>query len=143
MIDFEINGKNAFTEYGITLGVGALGALMCPAPMKEGITNSVRTRHGQQVAVRPKFDARDVAIPLNLTAPDEDKWQALYNKFCAELYKGKITFKVGEVYYRFLYVSPPSQYSQFRREMASFILRLTEPDPSNRGKYDNNTITTM
>jgi hypothetical protein len=118
---------------------------MQPCGLKEPIKNESRLEHGNHIIIAgtPRFASRDVTIAMNLTAPDEATWLLRYYDFCNEIAKGKITIRTNrqeDVYYRFIYVSPPSQYSQYMCEMASFTLKLTEPDPSNRTATDNGTI---
>ena len=134
--ELHINGKDAYTEWGISFDQTALSALMTPAPNKAYIENKSRLEHGKRVIVdNPKVDERSVTLTFNLTAKDEGQFFERYNSFCQELAKGELHIKTKyqeNVVYRMVYESC-SQFSQLIREIAKFSLKLTEPDPTNRG----------
>ena len=44
-----INGKDAFSILGTSIGEGFLDALLSPAPKKEYITNSSRLKDGKSI----------------------------------------------------------------------------------------------
>lgn len=136
-----INGKDAYTTWGITLDENALSALMTPAPLKDPIANKSRAAHGRDVLgfggatpYRPRVDEREFSIGINLTAPNEAEFFRRYEAFCRELQGGRLDIRTKwqqGVTYRCLYVSC-TQFAQFMRGMAKFSLRLNEPNPTNR-----------
>ena len=135
-----INGKNAYTTWGVCMDDTALSALMTPAPNKEFISNKYRNKDGKHVIKHnPRLDERDITIGFNMIANDEETFLYNYAKFCEEvLATGELTIWTSfqpNVWYRCIYTSC-TQFSQFIRQMAKFSLKLNEPDPSNRGKTD-------
>ena len=65
MTELIINGKDAFTEWGIRMGDGFLDTLNGYFPMKEYITNNDRTQDGVQYVGTPKVNER--SLTLNFT----------------------------------------------------------------------------
>lgn len=130
-----INNKDAYTTWGISMDTSSLSALMTPPPNKEFIENSSRLEHGKRVITSsPKVDARDVTLTINLTAKNEQQFFDRYLSFCSELETGVLNIKTSfqpNVVYRMIYLSC-SQFTQFMRGIASFSLKLNEPNPKDR-----------
>lgn len=133
--DLTINGYDAYTRWGISLSDGAISALMTPAPMKERLSNDVRTEHGSRTSNQsPKLASRDVTLEMHLSASSRESFFSRYESFCSELATGKlhiITKYQPSVTYRMLYVSC-AQFTAFLNGLAKFSLKLTEPNPNNR-----------
>lgn len=133
--EFYINGKDAYTTWGISMDTSSLSALMTPAPNKEFIENKSRLEHGKRIiTTSPKKDERDITLTFSLTASSEDAFFTRYSSFCTELATGVLNIKTKyqpSVMYRMSYLSC-SQFSQFMRGIAKFSLRLNEPNPNNR-----------
>lgn len=133
-----INGKDAYTEWGISMDTSSLSALMTPAPNKDMPENKSRLNDGKSViadASLVKKDERTLNLTINLTARTEDEFFSRYTSFCNELDGGflNITTKYQEgVVYKTVYKSC-QQFSQFMRGIAHFSLRLEEPNPKDRG----------
>lgn len=132
-----INGRDAFDRYGISMDSTALSALMTPTGRKEWVTNEVRDENGTRylTSQTPKSQARDLSLTFNLIADDEQTFFSRYNLFCSEvLESGLVNIKTSfqpSVMYRCVYESC-SQFTQFRRQIASFQLKLKEINPNNR-----------
>nr|DAJ73595.1 MAG TPA: tail protein [Caudoviricetes sp.]DAP69149.1 MAG TPA: tail protein [Caudoviricetes sp.] len=138
-----INGKDAYTEYGIFMDDTALSTLMTPAPNKEFISNKYRSKDGKSVIMHnPRLDEREITVSFNMSAKTPEAFLANYGKFCDEvLATGQVTIHTTfqpAVWYHCTYLSC-TQFSEFMRELAKFSLKLNEPDPTDRGetsKYD-------
>lgn len=132
-----INGLDAYERWGVSLSDTALSALMTPAPQKKFISSKSRLKDGKSIVVNnPKVDERSVSIAIHLIARNEAEFFSNYEKFCNDvLAKGYLTietkFQQG-VIYKMEYESC-SQFSQFMRGIAKFTLKMTEPNPNNRG----------
>lgn len=152
--DITINGYDAFTRWGVNLEDGALSALMTPAPTKEFIETKSRTAHGKRVLTKtPRYDSREITLPFHIIASTKEEFLEKYRLFCEEvLAPGSFELKTryepertvivsGQVVtreqpvYRLVYLSC-TQFRQFIREMAVFTLKVSEPDPTNRGTTD-------
>lgn len=130
-----INGVDAYTSWGIVFDTTALSTLMTPPPIKEFIENKSRLEHGKRViTTNPKVDEREVSLRMNLKANTEEEFFSRYESFCKELEKGVLRintrFQPG-VYYNMIYLSC-TQFTQYNRGRASFVLKLSEPNPKNR-----------
>ncbi len=134
--EVTINGKDAYSEWGISLQQTGLSALMTPAGMKTMIENSYRSKHGKVVTnSAPRFADRDITLPFQMTARSKDEFLEKYSKFCEEvLMTGELEIETKYqkgVIYRCTYISC-TQYSEFKQEYAAFSLKLNEADPTNR-----------
>lgn len=131
-----INGKDAYTTWGISLDSTALSALLTPPAKKSWVTNDMRTESGTKydVSAVPPDSKREITLTISLTAANETQFFERYESFCRELSSGilniQTSFQNGVVY-RCVY-EQCSQFSQFRQQMAFFSLKLTEPDTTDR-----------
>lgn len=131
----KINGKDAYTTWGISMDDTSLSTLMTPPPVKAYIENNDRTEHGKRIMTTSVLvDSRDLTLQINLTAENERQFFERYVLFCDELSKGildiETSFQQGVVYHC-LYQSC-LQFSQFMRGIGKFVLKLTEPNPNKR-----------
>ena len=132
--DLFINGKDAYTHWGVSLDESGLGNLMAPAPLKDAIENTSRNEHGKRVIVSTKVESRTVTLGINITAKTEADFFARHSSFISELYNGVITIRTSrqpDVMYRMRYISCP-QYSQYMRRIGKYSLRLEEMNPMDR-----------
>jgi hypothetical protein len=154
--DVTINGVDAYARYGVNFESGALSALMTPPPTKDFIETNSRMVHGRKVITKnPRYDSREITLTFHLIASTKDEFLEKYQLFCDEVLapgafelktryqpqrsvieNGQVVTKEQPVY-RLIYVSC-SQFRQYMREMAVFSLRVSEPDPTNRGTTDKN-----
>lgn len=134
-----INGKDAYTTWGLSMDETSLSALMTPAPNKELIENKSRLEHGKRVITsNPKKDERNLTLQINITAPDKDTFFTRYDSFCNELDLGVLDIKTKyqpTTVYRTVYQSC-QQFSQFMQGIGKFALKLNEPNPKNRNFPD-------
>ncbi len=134
--DLTINGYDAYTRWGVNLEDGAVSALLAPAPMKENIQNKSRLKHGKaSLNNNPKSDARELSLPFHVVADTKAHFFEKYAAFCSEVLANR-RFTLQSVYipntvYTLDYVSC-NQFGQYNQEMAKFVLKVEEPDPTNR-----------
>ena len=135
-----INGKNAKTEWGILTTGNTLSSLLAPVSLKERVSNESRLEHGRHTDnSNPKVAARELNLEIQMIADNEAQFYARHEAFCAELEKGRIDMYLSDrptVVYHFDYTSC-TQYTQFRRSMATFSLKVTETNPKDRTAHDN------
>ena len=97
MSDLIINGVDAL-EHGIRMGEGFLNELLCPAPMKEFITNESRLEHGKRVIYNePRFDSRDLTLVFTIEGNTPQQYLVNLQYFNSILAKGKIEIKVPAI----------------------------------------------
>lgn len=130
-----INGKDAYTTWGVMMDTESLSLLMTPSSNKDYIINRNRNQNGSRVIVdNPKVNERVLNLTLQMVAKNEDEFFAKYLLFCKELEKGNLNIRTKyqpNVVYKTVYNSC-TQFTQFVREMAKFTLKLTEPNPKDR-----------
>lgn len=130
-----INGKDAYSNWGITLDDTSIAALMTPPPAKDFTENKSRSIDGKVVNVKnPRLDERNIQLSINITAPDREIFLSRYGSFCEELTTGKLDIQTaftGSSVYRTIY-KDCRQFEQFNGRIGKFILTLNEPNPAIR-----------
>ena len=133
--DLFINGKDAYTTWGISLDETSLSSLMTPAPNKALVENKSRNNHGKEVDTsNPKKDEKSLTLIINITAQDKDTFFTRFDSFCEELDGGVLNIKTKyqpNKMYRTIYQSC-QQFSEFMCGIGKFTLKLVEPNPNNR-----------
>lgn len=133
--NLKINGKDAWTTWGMTMDTKAMSALMTPPGTKENIKNSSRTSHGTQVLrTNVRMAARTVTLVVQFSAKTEDIFMQRYLSFCEELSTGFLNIETRHqpgVVYKMEYNQCPA-FTEFRMGIAKYTLKLTENDPSDR-----------
>lgn len=135
--DLYINGKDAWTEWGVNMGDGFLDAVDGFAPLKEFIENESRAEHGKRVIVTsPKVASRDLTLHFTLKGETEADYRMKRNAFEAELLKGLVAVKVpvlGEQTYRLVYLGRNVSYGMnMARTFATISAKFEEPNPMDR-----------
>lgn len=133
--ELYINGKDAYTTWGMSMDETALSELMTPPANKAFVENESRNQHGKRIVIAdPKLSERNLTLQVNLTASDEQQFMKRYSSFCEELATGSLEIKTKYqpgVVYKTIYQSC-SQFSQFMRGIGKFVLKLSEPNPNDR-----------
>lgn len=133
--DLFINGKDAYTTWGMSLTDGSVSKLMTPPPMKAVIENKSRIEDGKRVInSNAKVDERDFTLEVHFTAKSKDDFFAKYESFCNELATGVLNIRTRyqpTVLYKTNYLSC-NQFSEFMFGIAKFTLKLNEPNPKDR-----------
>lgn len=132
-----VNGKDAYTEWGVNMGEGFLDALGEPAGLKEYVTNASRQKDGTDYcATIPKIEERQVTLTFTITGAAPADFEAKKRAFFEEMYKGDVTLKVplvGNEVYRLKYKASSGAYAQNRwRTFCKVGMKFTEPNPRNR-----------
>lgn len=135
-----INELDAFENWGISFTDKSLSTLMEPEPLKNPVENKSTTRDGKQIRKedQPKVDERDLTLAVQLYARNRTELFSRLKSFKTELKKRRIVIRTKYepgVYYRCDYQSC-TQYTSFHRGMATFSLKLNEPNPNNRSEKD-------
>ena len=92
----KINGKDAYTTWGVYLLDGGVSALMTPPSAKPLVTNKSRLQHGKRVTrTNPggssltRVEDRDVSLPFGLSADNRTQLNTRFDAFIAELQAGE------------------------------------------------------
>lgn len=132
-----INGKDAWTTWGVRMGDGFLDALDAPLPMKDYIENESRLEHGKRVITTgARVDSREVTLGFTIAGTSESDYRAKKKAFLSELQQGLFTVEVpalGEEVYRLVYTGKSVSYGlSLGRTFGHFSMKATEPDPTDR-----------
>lgn len=136
-----INGRDAYLVWGVFFSDAAVNALRTPAPMKGYIENKSRLEHGKRVIHdenTARVDDRDLTLVIYIRASNQEQFDIKFDSFVEELQNGRIEIELADrpgVVYRCDYISA-SQFSQFNGRLGKLTLKLNEPNPQNRDKYD-------
>lgn len=133
--ELYINALDAYTTWGITLGEGALTALLSPPPVKPLVENKSRAAHGKEVITDYlRLDSRELTLEINLVAPSRETFLVRYGAFCQMLSSGPLRietrYQPGVVYH--CHYLSCQQFAHYHQGAARFALRLEEPDPTRR-----------
>ena len=140
---FYINSHDAYTyvaatghpALGVSLSDTALSALMSPPAMKEDIINESRLEHGRRrTSTGNMMQERELSLPIHSTAKSKENYLTQYNDLLDILQGVELNISTSfqsDVVYKCRYVSC-TQFTQFINGMAKLVLRLVEPDPSDR-----------
>lgn len=140
--ELYINGKDAWTEWGVSMGDGFVDAIDAFVPMKEYIENDSRLEHGKRVLVTtPRLASRELTLHFTIKGVSEADFRTKRRAFENELRKGRVTVMVpalnDEVYY-LLYLGRNVSYALNRsRTFAAISAKFEEPNPSDRTLHAN------
>ena len=137
--DLLINGKDAYTFWGVRMGEGFLDVLGASSPMKEFIENKSRLEHGKRVIINdPKIDEREITLSFTIEGNSQSDYQAKKKAFFEELYKGVVDIQVpansNEIYH-LIYLGKSVAYAQsLDQTFGKISAKFTAPNPSPEGR---------
>lgn len=139
--ELYINGKDAYTEWGVNMGDGFLNAIDSFAPLKEYIENESRLEHGKRVILSStRVASRDLTLHFTIKGNSEGDFRAKRRAFEEELRKGLIEVNVpalGGDIYRLIYTGKSVNYSMnVARTFCTMSAKFEEPNPMNRAQND-------
>ena len=142
--ELKINGTDAYESvvggvrtatYHLSLSDGAKAELMTPPAAKQRAYNESRLRHGRTMAgTVERMEARELSLPMHITAKTSEEGLAYYNAFCQLLAGGTLDIMyrgLPTVEFHCKYLSC-SNFTEVRSQMMKFTLKVEEPDPSSR-----------
>lgn len=132
-----INGKDAWTQWGVNMGDGFIDTIDAPLPMKDYIENESRLEDGKRVLTsNVKKDSREITLSFTITGTSESDYRSKKKAFETELYNGALTISVpkisGDVYH-LIYTGKNVSYGlSLDRCFGNFSAKFEEPNPSDR-----------
>lgn len=134
--DLYINGKDAYTEWGLSLSDGAYFDLIAPAPSKDFIESKSRLEHGKRVITdNPKVDERTLNLEVHMSASNSDTLIENYTAFCEDVLEtGLIHIRTkyqNKVEFHLIY-EQCSSTSGVVEGLIKLTLKCVEYDPSSR-----------
>lgn len=132
-----INGKDAYLEWGVSMGDKFLDALGDIAGLKDYVTNNSRLKDGVEYAnMTPKTDERSVTLTFTIEGRNAAEFQNRKRKFYEEMYKGDVSLKVprnGNETYRLKYKASTGAYAQtLDMTFCKIGVKFQEPNVRNR-----------
>ncbi|MBP3245533.1 MAG: hypothetical protein J6M59_10600 [Bacteroidaceae bacterium] len=84
----KINGTNAYTAYGVTMGDQFIENLLLPPSLKERITNESRLTHGVQSIPTDKVASRQLSLSFRIHGETPSQCMSRLNAFKGILLAG-------------------------------------------------------
>lgn len=136
-----INGKDAWTEWGVNMGKDFIGAIDSFVPMKDYIENESRLEHGKRVLMlEPKVASRDLTLQFTIKGNSESDFRSKRKAFETELQTGTVNVKVpvlGDEVYKLIYLGKSVAYAlNVSRTFCTVAAKFEEPNPMDRSDLD-------
>lgn len=137
--DLLINGKDAFSTWGVRMGDGFLDAIDGFNEMKDYIENESRLEHGKRVITdNAKVDSREITLQFTIEGSSESDYRAKKKAFQTELEKGAVNIKIpafGNEVYRLVYLGKNVSYGlSLDRCFGKVSAKFEEPNPMDRSE---------
>lgn len=139
--DLIINNKDAYTEWGMSMGDGFIENMLIPSAMKPFVENASRLEHGKRVLVNsPKVEPREVTVTFHIQGKTETEYMGHYKQFLNELQGGTIHIKipkVGNEVYKLIYQRATSFTQNYKRTSSKLSVKFEEPNPMDREEHNS------
>lgn len=137
--DLIINGKDAFTTWGVRMGEGFLDSIDGFNQMKDYIENESRLEHGKRVITdNAKVDSREITLQFTIEGSSESDYRTKKKAFQTELEKGAVNIKVpalGSDVYKLVYLGKNVSYGfSLDRRFCKISSKFCEPNPTDRSE---------
>lgn len=137
--DLIINGKDAFSTWGVRMGDGFLDAIDGFNQMKDYIENESRLEHGKRVITdNAKVDSREITLQFTIEGSSESDYRSKKKAFQTEMEKGAINIKVpvlGNEVYKLVYLGKSVSYGlSLDRCFGKISSKFEEPNPMDRNE---------
>lgn len=137
--DLFINGKDAWSTWGIRMGDSFLDSIDGFNEMKDYIENESRLEHGKRVITdNAKVDSREITLQFTIEGSSESDYRSKKKAFQTELEKGAVNIKVpvlGNEVYKLIYLGKSVSYGlSLDRCFGKISSKFEEPNPMNRNE---------
>ena len=137
--DLLINGKDAFSTWGVRMGDGFLDAIDGFNEMKDYIENESRLEHGKRVITdNAKVDSREITLQFTIEGSSESDYRSKKKAFQTELEKGAVNIKIpaiGDDVYKLVYLGKSISYGlSIDRRFGKVSSKFCEPNPMDRSE---------
>lgn len=134
-----INGRDAFTTWGVRMGEGFLDTVDGFNQMKDYIENESRLEHGKRVITEnAKIDSREITLHFTIEGSSESDYRTKKKAFQTELEKGSVNIKVpalGSEVYKLVYLGKNISYGlSLDRCFGKVSSKFCEPNPADRSE---------
>lgn len=137
--DLFINGKDAFSTWGVRMGDGFLDAIDGFNQMKDYIENESRLEHGKRIITdNARVDSREITLQFTIEGDSESDYRTKKKAFQTELENGAVSIKVpvlGSEVYKLVYLGKSVSYGlSFDRRFGKVSSKFEEPNPADRSE---------
>lgn len=137
--DLLINGKDAWSTWGVRMGDGFLDTIDGFNEMKDYIENESRLEHGKRVITdNAKVDSREITLQFTIEGSSENDYRSKKKSFQTELEKGAVNIKVpvlGNEVYKLVYLGKSVSYGlSLDRCFGKVSSKFEEPNPMDRSE---------
>lgn len=135
--DLTINGKDAWTTWGVRMGDGFLDAIDGFNEMKDYIEDESRMEHGKRMITdNAKVDSREITLQFTIEGSSEGDYRSKKKAFQLCLEKGAVNIKVpalGDEVYKLVYLGKSISYGlSSDRCFCKISSKFCEPNPMDR-----------
>lgn len=137
--DLIINGKDAWTTWGVCMGDGFLDAIDGFNEMKDYIEDESRLEHGKRIITdNAKVSSREITLQFTIEGSSENDYRTKKKAFQAELERGTVNIKIpalGTELYRLVYLGKNVSYGlSLDRCFGKVSSKFCEPNPMDRSE---------
>lgn len=137
--DLFINGKDAFSTWGVRMGDSFLDSIDGFNEMKDYIENESRLEHGKRVITdNAKVDSREITLQFTIEGVSESDYRTKKKSFQTEMEKGAVNIKVpalGNEVYKLIYLGKSVSYGlSLDRCFGKISSKFEEPNPMDRSE---------
>lgn len=137
--DLIINGKDAWTTWGVCMGDGFLDAIDGFNEMKDYIEDESRLEHGKRMITdNAKVASREITLQFTIQGSSENDYRTKKKAFQTELERGTVNIKIpaiGTELYRLVYIGKNVSYGlSLDRCFGKVSSKFCEPNPMDRSE---------
>ena len=125
-----------YDNYGVSFVKGSYLTLIKKSAAKDYVVNNSRLEDGVQIVASSdyaKYNSRSFSVTILLEASSREQFVSRIENFTEKIARGAFYLKVPSVKRVFLLVYNDMEIKQeFRKYKATFTLKLTEPNPTDR-----------
>lgn len=132
-----INGKDAYTYWGVGMGDNFIDNIETPASIKNLPSNESRLEHGKRVITDEsivRLASRDVTLQFHICGNSQSDYLDKKKAFIQELQKGKIDISIpsrGSEVYHLVFQGKQVSFPQTTME-GKLSAKFEEPNPADR-----------
>lgn len=137
--DLFINGKDAWSTWGVRMGDSFLDAIDGFNQMKDYIEDESRLEHGKRIITdNAKVASREITLQFTIEGDSEGDYRTKKKSFQSELEKGAVNIKIptlGNEVYKLVYLGKSISYGlSIDRCFGKVSSKFCEPNPTPEGR---------
>lgn len=134
--ELKINGNDAWTMYGVSMGEGFIDAIDGVNEMKQYISNECREEHGIRVIPSTKVKEKELTLHFTIKGSSPTDFRNKKLAFINLLESGEVLRveipSIGSVH-KLIYLGKGQSYKMsLNKSFCAFSARFLEPNPKDR-----------